>query len=135
MGIHFKEARHPPDSRACRPKEATAAKDETLRVLSGDMKANLPYVANTANSDDNQLNPVDYGVRKTKASPVTAGQARTLEALRQGEGWTFLDWKGPVNGGKVATDKAQRRERASGPWIDAGMAIESESSNAVMTAL
>jgi len=54
------------------------------------------------------------------------GQARTLEAPRQGEGWIFLDWKAPTDGGKVAAYKVKRRQRPSGPWTDAGMAIESE---------
>jgi hypothetical protein len=31
-----------------------------------------------------------------------------------------------VDGGKVAAYKIERRERPSGPWTDAGMAIESE---------
>ena len=51
---------------------------------------------------------------------------RALEAPRQGDGWVFLDWKEPVDGGKVAAYKIERRERPSGPWTDAGMAIESE---------
>ncbi len=54
------------------------------------------------------------------------GQARTLEAPRQGDGWVLLDWKEPVDGGKVAAYKIERRERPSGPWTDSGMAIESE---------
>jgi len=59
-------------------------------------------------------------------APILPGQARTLEAPRQGEGWIFLYWKEPVDGGKVDTYKIQGRERPSGPWTDAGMAIESE---------
>ena len=31
------------------------------------------------------------------------------------EGWGFLDWKGPVEGGKVAAYKIERRERPSDP--------------------
>ncbi|MBN1867727.1 substrate-binding domain-containing protein, partial [Candidatus Sumerlaeota bacterium] len=52
--------------------------------------------------------------------------ARSLEAPREGEGWVFLDWKEPVDGGAVAAYKIQRRLRPDGPWSDAGMAIESE---------
>ena len=57
---------------------------------------------------------------------MMVGQARTLEAPCQGEGWVFLDWKQPVDGGKVAAHKIERRERPSGPWTDTGMAIENE---------
>ncbi|MBN1515790.1 fibronectin type III domain-containing protein, partial [Candidatus Sumerlaeota bacterium] len=53
-------------------------------------------------------------------------QARTLEAPRQGEGWIFLDWKAPSDGGAVASYKLERRERPSGDWSVIGLAIESE---------
>jgi hypothetical protein len=37
-----------------------------------------------------------------------------------------LDWKEPIDGGKPAAYKIQRRARPAGPWADASMAIESE---------
>ncbi len=58
----------------------------------------------------------------------TPGQPQpcTLEVPRRGEGWISLDWKAPSDGGRVAAFKVNRRQRPSGTWTDAGMAIESE---------
>ena len=106
--------------------QATTTKDEALQALTDDMKADLRYAENTVDFDDDKLKLIGWGGRKAKTSLEAPGQARTLEAPRQGEGWIFLDWKAPTDGGKVAAYKIQRRERPSGPWTDAGMAIESE---------
>ena len=38
----------------------------------------------------------------------------------------LLGWKKPAEGGAVASYKVQRRERPEGPWVIAGMAIQSE---------
>ena len=106
--------------------QATATKDEALQALEDDMKADLRYAENTVDFDDDKLKLIGWGGRKAKTSLEAPGQARTLEAPRQGEGWIFLDWKAATDGGKVAAYKIQRRERPSGPWSDVGLAIESE---------
>ena len=106
--------------------QATATKDEALQVLTDHMRADLRYAENTVDFDDDKLKLLGWGGRKAKTSLEAPGQTRTLEAPRQGEGWIFLDWKEPSDGGKVAAYKVQRRERPSGPWTDASMAIESE---------
>ena len=80
----------------------------------------------TGGFDDDKLKLIGWGGRKAKTSLQAPGQARALEAPRQGEGWIFLDWKAPSDGGKVAAYKIKRRQRPSGPWTDAGMSIESE---------
>jgi hypothetical protein len=49
-----------------------------------------------------------------------------LEAPRQGEGWLFLDWKEPVDGGTVTAYKIQRRLCPDGAWFDVGTALETE---------
>ena len=106
--------------------QATATKDEALQVLTDRMKADLRYAENTVDFDDDKLKLLGWGGRKAKTSLEAPGQTRALEAPRQGEGWIFLDWKDPSDGGKVAAYKVERRERPSGPWTDASMAIESE---------
>ena len=106
--------------------QATAAKNEALQALTDDMKADLRYAETTVNYDDDQLKLIGWGGRKSKTSLEAPGQTRSLEAPREGEGWVFLDWKEPVDGGAVAAYKIQRRLRPDGPWSDAGMAIESE---------
>jgi len=106
--------------------QATTTKDEALQTLTDGMRADLRYAENTVNFDDDQLKLIGWGGRKARTSLEAPGQARTLEAPRQGDGWVFLDWKEPVDGGKVAAYKIERRERPSGPWTDVGLAIESE---------
>jgi len=106
--------------------QATAAKNEALQALTDDMKADLRYAENTVDYDDDKLKLLGWGGRKAKTSLEAPGQCRTLEAPREGEGWLFLDWKEPVDGGAVAAYKIQRRLRPDGPWTDAGMAMESE---------
>jgi len=73
-----------------------------------------------------RFDPEEWGGRKAKTSLEGPGQVRSLEAPRQGEGWIFLDWKAPTDGGTVAAYKVQRRERPSGPWTHAGFAMETE---------
>jgi len=106
--------------------QATAVKNEALQLLTDDMKADLRYAENTVDYDDKQLKKIGWGGRAAKTSLEAPGQTRSLEAPREGEGWVFLDWKEPVDGGAVAAYKIQRRERPSGAWADVGMAIESE---------
>jgi len=55
------------------------------------------------------------------------GQTRQLEAPKQGDGWVFLDWKQPAEGGRVSAYKVQRRNRGEGTWQEVGTAIETES--------
>ena len=95
--------------------QATATKDEALQTLADHMRADLRYAENTVDFDDDKLKLLGWGGRKAKTSLEAPGQARSLEVPRQGEGWIFLDWKEPVDGGKVAAYKVERRERPSGP--------------------
>jgi len=48
------------------------------------------------------------------------------KALAKHEGWTFLDWKEPIDGGAVASNKTERRLRPAGDWALISVALESE---------
>ena len=107
---------------AAAAEQATAAKNEALQALTDDMKADLRYAETTVNYDDDHLKLIGWGGRKAKTSLEAPGRTRSLEAPREGEGWVFLDWKEPVDGGAVAAYKIQHRERpkAHGPtsaWL------------------
>ena len=106
--------------------QGTAAKDDALQTLVDLMKADLRYAENTVRSDDGKLQLLGWGGRRSRTASEIPGQARTLEVRREGDGWVFLDWKEPVDGGPVAAYKVQRRRRQDGAWGDVGMAIESE---------
>lgn len=43
-----------------------------------------------------------------------------------GEGWVFLDWKAPSDGGKPAAYKVMRRNRPDGLWADVATAVTTE---------
>ena len=107
--------------------QATTEKQLALEDLIEKMKDDLRYAETTVNFDDDKLKLLGWGGRKAPSALDAPGQARALEAPREGEGWIFLDWKSPTEGGKVASYKIERRERPEGAWSIAGMAMESES--------
>jgi hypothetical protein len=106
--------------------QATQAKQEALEILVGAMKADLRYAEDWVRRDDAKLSLLGWGSKTAPTALEPPGQPRTLEAPRQGEGWIFLDWKPPVEGGMVAAYKIERRERPAGNWMLAALAIESE---------
>ena len=106
--------------------QATADKDDALQDLIDAMKSDLRYAENTVDYDDEKLKLIGWAGRKAAAPLAAPGQARLLEAPRQGEGWVFLDWKKPAGGGRVSAYKLMRRERPAGPWEDVATAVISE---------
>jgi len=105
--------------------EVHAHKDEAQSSLTDGMKTLLRYAENTSASDA-QLGYIGWAGRSAPAALQTPGQARALEAVRQGPGWVFLDWKEPADGGKPAAYHIQRRELPDGAWTPAGLAVISE---------
>jgi hypothetical protein len=106
--------------------QATADKDEALDELVEAMKSDIRYAENTVNFDDEQLKLIGWAGKKARTPLAPPGQARLLEAPRQGEGWVFLDWKAPVEGGTVSAYKVMKRERPEGPWEEVATAVISE---------
>lgn len=106
--------------------QATQTKAAGLEELVTAMKADLRYAEDAVNRDDAKLTALGWGSRSSGTALQAPGQPRTLEAPRQGEGWVFLDWKEPTDGGKVAAYKIERRERPAGNWGLVSMAVESE---------
>ena len=105
---------------------ATVAKAQALETLTDAMKANLRWAELTVNYDDAKLQLLGWGGRAAKTATTAPGQCRLLEAPKQGEGWLFLDWKEPVDGGKTAAYRVERRERPAGTWETVASAIASE---------
>ena len=106
--------------------DATTTKDEALDDLVDAMKSDIRYAENTVNFDDDKLKLIGWAGKKTKTPLAPPGQARLLEAPKQGEGWVFLDWKKPSDSGAVSAYKVMRRERPAGPWEDAATAVITE---------
>lgn len=106
--------------------QATTAKDEALEDLADAMKSDIRYAENTVDFDDDKLKLIGWAGRKAATPLAPPGQARLLEAPKQGEGWVFLDWKAPIDGGAPAAYKVMRRERPAGLWEDAATAVITE---------
>jgi hypothetical protein len=106
--------------------QATVTKDAGLVELSDAMKAEITYAETTVGNDEVKLALIGWGGKSAPVALQPPGQARTLEAPREGEGWIFLDWKDPVDGGAVASYKIERRERPAGDWMLISLAMESE---------
>lgn len=102
------------------------AKNEALEDLVEAVKANIRYAENTVNYDDNKLKLIGWAGRKKGSVLQTPGQARLLEAPRQGDGWVFLDWKAPAEGGKPRAYTIQRRNRDDGSWKNIATALLTE---------
>jgi hypothetical protein len=78
------------------------------------------------NFNDEKLKLIGWAGKKEATPLAPPGQARLLEASKQGAGWVFLDWKAPLDGGKPKAYKAQRRLRSGGSWQDIATAIITE---------
>ena len=106
--------------------QATATKIAGLEELVTAMRADLRYAEDAVNYDDAKLTALGWGGIAAATALQVPGQPRSLEAPSQGEGWIFLDWKKPSDGGSVAAYKIERREQPTGTWMLVSMAIESE---------
>jgi hypothetical protein len=106
---------------------STAAKDASLAKIEDLSKSVIRYGENHTRGDDGKLQLLGWAGRRSRTVTVTEppAQPRTLEVIREGKDWVFLDWKEPIEGGEVAADRVQRRTR-DGDWTDVGMSVESE---------
>jgi hypothetical protein len=105
---------------------ATTAKNEVLEYLTDAMKTDLRYAENTANFDDDKLKLIGWAGKAAPTPLAIPGQVRLLEVPRQGDGWVFLDWKAPADGGSPAAYKVMRHERPAGAWEDVATAVITE---------
>ncbi|MCK5225913.1 MAG: fibronectin type III domain-containing protein [Planctomycetes bacterium] len=105
---------------------ATATKDDALEELIDAMKSDIRYAENTVNFDDDKLKLIGWAGKKAPTALTPPGQTRLLEAPRQGNGWVFLDWKAPIDGGAPNAYKVTRRERPDGTWAEVATAVISE---------
>jgi hypothetical protein len=108
--------------------QATVEKDAGCEDLTDDMKAVLRYAEDAVARDEAKLGTLGWSGR---AAPVARGaelpgQPLNLEALRQGEGWVFLHWEDPTEGGPIACYKIERREHPTGAWAIVAMSTKTE---------
>ncbi len=91
---------------------ATEAKDDGLSDLTDKMKKELGQAEVSTSNDPVKLGYIGWG---PKADPTSQspGQPRNLEAVIQGAGTVFLDWKGPARGtgGSTRVYDVERRDK------------------------
>jgi len=107
--------------------QSIANKNDALEQLTDALKSNIRYAETVVNFDDDKLKLIGWSGNQTPTALAPPGEVRQLEAPKQGDGWVFLDWKAPADGGKVSAYKIQRRQRPEGAWQDVATAIETES--------
>ena len=106
--------------------QSTEAKQDGRDLLIGSLKSVLRYAEDAVDGNNAKLVALGWSGKAAPTPLQPPGQPRALEAPRQGEGWLFLDWKEPAEGGKAAFYRLERRLLPGGAWELAGMAVESE---------
>ena len=94
----------------------------TKNPKSSPSRKGFRYAENIVDHDDAQLKLIAWG----DAGPGLPSKRRASAGTWKRPGWIFLDWKKPVDGGRVAAYKIQRRALPEDPWADVGLALESE---------
>lgn len=122
----YQAKRQMADNMNAQAQMATHSKDEALEALNAALKSDLRYAENEVNFNNEQLELIGWGGYAAPASLQPPGEPRTLEVVRQGEGWVYLDWKEPSDGGKVAAYKIQRSADGALTWKDVAITIISE---------
>ncbi len=87
---------------------------------------NLRYVEAIAGGDAGTLALVGWGNPSARTPLQPPGQPRVLEIIGQGDAWVQIDWKEPIDGGKVASYVVRRSENG-GDFVDAKTETASES--------
>ncbi len=113
-------------------KLATEAKDEAFDGLVYVMKKQLEQSEVDTASDPSKLELIGWGKQSPAQPSNPPNQVRMVEAIMQGPGTVYLDWKTPIIGGKggpVRVYIIYRRAQpqgggAFGDWEQAGMALE-----------
>jgi len=106
--------------------QSIADKDTAIEELINALKSDIRYAENTVNFDDDKLKLIGWSGNQTPTALAPPGEVRQLEAPKQGDGWVFLDWKAPVDGGTPSAYRVTRRERPAGAWEDVATAVISE---------
>ncbi len=110
---------------------ATENKDVSFQNLIDKMKQELNQAEVSTAGDSVKLGYIGWGA-KSDPTPQAPGQPRNLEAVIQGAGNLFLDWKGPArgSGGRVRIYDVERRDKRDdgsfSGWRLISSAMESE---------
>jgi hypothetical protein len=82
----------------------------------------IQRAANVLEKHENMIQPSGCTAKK-KLSPWKFSYEYRCRADFRCGGGVFLDWKAPVDGGRVSAYKMQRREQPEGAWQNVATAI------------
>nr|VFJ98246.1 MAG: Fibronectin type III domain-containing protein [Candidatus Kentron sp. LFY] len=120
----YVSARETLDEINAQAKRALEVKDKALAAFEEGMKTNLRYAELTVKDDEGDLELIGWHGRKSPTPLAPPGRTRDFTASDRGEGWIALQWRKPLDGGKAAAYKVQRREDGKPDWLDVGMSME-----------
>ncbi len=106
-------------------REVTADTKRRFETLKETMTVNLRYAEIQAREDRQALHAIGWGPRRSKQPLRAPGEVRDLKIVEEWETAIRLRWKKPVDGGRAASYRIQRRG-ADGGWQDVGMSVDTE---------
>ena len=106
-------------------RELHAAKDDALEKLVDGLKASLKYAEIAVRDQPEKLTRLGWGERSRGSALEAPGEVRNITIAAEGDTWTVLRWKSPVDGGAVGFYKI-RRQLDDGPWEDADTSTNTE---------
>ena len=99
---------------------------EIFENIESGTKQNIGYTESVAKGNAAILALISWGVPAARQPLLPPGQPRVLEIIGQGDAWVQVDWKEPVDGGKVAS-YVVRRSADGEDFVDAKTETASES--------
>ncbi len=104
-------------------REATAEKDRLFNRLAKTMSVNLRYSEYRARKDPLLLHAVGWAPRRPRRPMRAPGEVLELQIVEELETAIVLKWRKPVDGGRVAGYRVQRRRAGRGGWEDVSTAM------------
>lgn len=111
---------------------ATEVKNFKLDALKDIMRDELKKSEVDVGNTSEKLEYIGWGPKAPPTPADPPGQPRNLDAVMQGNGTLFLDWKAPArgSGGPVRTYIIERRDENAGSefgnWAQVSIALETE---------
>lgn len=97
-------------------REATKDAERRFKALKQSMSVNLRYAEIQARKDPRMLHAVGWGPRRPRRPMQAPGEVRSLRIVEELETVIVLSWKKPLDGGRVAGYRVQRRRPGHGGW-------------------
>ena len=105
--------------------EAYDEKEDATQTLTDYMKSVVRYAEIAVRQDEAKLKNIGWSRRRDPVNLQPPGAPRTLEIKREGNGWVYLDWKTPAEGGTVSAYRVLTRTSGDTEWNEVVLCFES----------